>query len=42
MALNPSDIESIVRKIVSEMNAGEKHECCGGHGGAGGGMDGMM
>ena len=32
MALNPSDIESIVRKIVSEMNAGEKHECCGGHG----------
>ena len=35
MAFNPSDIESIVRKIVSEMNgAGEhKHECCGGHGG---------
>ena len=32
MALNPSDIESIVRKVVSEMNAGSKHECCGGHG----------
>ena len=34
MAFNPSDIESIVRKIVSEMNGASehKHECCGGHG----------
>ena len=33
MAFNPSDIESIVRKIVSEMNSASehKHECCGGH-----------
>ena len=33
MALNPSDIESIVRRVVSEMGAGKSDSCCGKCGG---------
>ncbi|MGN1095560.1 MAG: zinc-binding dehydrogenase [Eubacteriales bacterium] len=33
MALNPSDIESIVRRVVSEMGAGKTSSCCGNCGG---------